>query len=133
MSSVDVYSTKNIGPIERKTNLSTVGKASKHRLVVPPVDYSHQAPSENLKPPARHTDPVYKYETEEDWLTVGGQRARKSMTTSSDYEHNGFSQGSAQDSSSPSGGLSAGVGLSDRKSTRLNSSHTDISRMPSSA
>ena len=29
-------------------------------------------------------------------------------------------------------GLRAGVGA-DRKSTRLNSSHTDISRMPSSA
>ena len=26
-----------------------------------------------------------------------------------------------------------GAGLGDRKSTRLNSSHTDISRMPSSA
>ena len=29
--------------------------------------------------------------------------------------------------------IMAGVGLIDRKSTRLNSSHTDISRMPSSA
>ena len=27
----------------------------------------------------------------------------------------------------------SGIGLGDRKSTRLNSSHTDISRMPSSA
>ena len=31
------------------------------------------------------------------------------------------------------GGLIASVGGLDRKSTRLNSSHTDISRMPSSA
>ena len=30
-------------------------------------------------------------------------------------------------------GILAALGIPDRKSTRLNSSHTDISRMPSSA
>ena len=30
-------------------------------------------------------------------------------------------------------GLGSAIGWGDRKSTRLNSSHTDISRMPSSA
>ena len=36
-------------------------------------------------------------------------------------------------SGSSCGGLSGPSGKEDRKSTRLNSSHTDISRMPSSA
>ena len=33
----------------------------------------------------------------------------------------------------PNGNRAKSLGYSDRKSTRLNSSHTDISRMPSSA
>lgn len=117
----DVYDVKYRGPIETKTNLSTVGKATSHRLVVPVAEAAYNQPYPNLVPPPRHTDGVFKYETEDDWNSAQGQKVRKDITSTSDYEHNGFSQGVPQESATPTGGAGAGVGLSADKLNDINS------------
>lgn len=121
-STPNVYDVKYNGPVERKTNLSAAGSSNIHRLVVPQVDSAHQAGSENLKPPARHTDPVYKYETEEDWLSPQGQRARNSMIGTSDYEHNGGVPGTPQESYSASGGVSKTTKIPESKLNEISNS-----------
>ena len=119
LTGIDIYDVKYNGPVERKTNLAAAGNASSHRLVVPPVDSAHQPGSENLVPPARHTDPIAKYETEDDWNSAAGSKARKNMTSTSDYEHNGGIPGQPQDSSSPSGGNGTGTGISTSKQAEI--------------
>ena len=119
LTGIDIYDVKYNGPVERKTNLAAAGNASSHRLVVPPVDSAHQPGSENLVPPARHTDPIAKYETEDDWNSAAGSKARKNMTSTSDYEHNGGIPGQPQDSSSPSGGNGTGTSISASKQAEI--------------
>lgn len=119
LTGINVYDVKYNGPVERKTNLAAAGNASSHRLVVPPVDSAHQPGSENLVPPARHTDPIAKYETEDDWNSASGSKARKNMTSTSDYEHNGGIPGQPQDSSSPSGGNGTGTSISASKQAEI--------------
>ena len=114
-SAPDVYDIKYSGPIETKTSLATVGKASTHRLVVPVAEAAYNQPFGNLVPPPRHTDGVYKYETEDDWNSVQGQRTRNNLTSTSDYEHNGGIPGKPEESAMVTGGKGAGKPVSQDK------------------
>ena len=111
----DVYDVKYNGPVETKTSLAAAGKASSHRLVVPVAEAAYNQPFGNLVPPERHTDGVYKYETEEDWNSVQGQRTRNILTSSSDYEHNYSLPGIPEESFMTTGGLGAGIPVSQDK------------------
>jgi len=116
----NVYDTKWNGPLERKTNLSTAGVTDTSALVVPPVDSAHSEGGPNLVPPARHTDGIYKYETDEDWGSAQGQKVRNSIVGTSDYEHNGSEAGTAEDSASATGGSGAGTQLTAEKLAEIN-------------
>ena len=118
----NVYDTKYNGPIERKTNLSAANSASKYRLVVPTLDSSHQPGAENLMPPPRHTESSLKYETEEDWLSASGQKARKNMIGTSDYQHNGGVPGAPSETYAASGGSSATANVPADKLNEINNS-----------
>jgi predicted chitinase len=116
----DIYDPKYSAPLERKTSLSTAGVTGNHTLVVPPTDSAHQQGGPNLMPPARHTDGVFKFETEDDWNTASGQKARVGMVGTSDYENNGNEAGTSGDSSPATGGTGAGTQLSSEKLTEIN-------------
>lgn len=117
----DVYALQYAAPIQTKTNLAAASSNSSHRLVVPVAEAAYNQPFGNLVPPARHTDGVYKYETEEDWNSVPGQKTKKAMVTTSDYEHNGGVPGAPQESFSASGGVSTKVSIPDTKLNEINS------------
>lgn len=119
-SAPNVYDPKYSGPVERKTNLSSAGITNSKRLVVPPVDSAHQKGGLNLVPPARHTDGIYKYETDEDWGSATGMKVKNSMIGTSDYEHNGNEAGSAIDSAPVTGGSGSGAPLSPEKLAEIN-------------
>jgi predicted chitinase len=119
-SQPDIYDPKYSEPMERKTSLSTAGVSENHVLVVPPTDSAHQQGGPNLMPPARHTDGVFKFETEDDWNTASGQKARVGMVGTSDYENNGNEAGTSGDSSPATGGTGAGTQLSSEKLTEIN-------------
>jgi hypothetical protein len=116
----DIYDPKYSEPMERKTSLSTAGVTAAHSLVVPPADSAHQQGGPNLVPPARHTDGVFKFETEDDWTTAAGQKARVGMVGTSDYENNGNEAGTSGDSSPATGGSGAGTQLSAEKLAEIN-------------
>ena len=116
----DVYDVNYRGPIEQKTSLAAAGITSKKRLVVPPVEGPYNPPFENLIPPARHTDGIYKYETEEDWNTVAGRKARKAQQSTGDFQHNNKLPDGSQEAYIPSGGKGAGAGLSAEKAAEIN-------------
>jgi predicted chitinase len=116
----DIYDTKWNGPVERKTNLSTAGVTDTTALVVPPVDDSHLEGSPNLQPPARHTDAVFKYETDDDWNAPQGLKAKNSIYGTSEYENNGNGAGVAEDSSPATGGTGTGTQLSAEKIAEIN-------------
>lgn len=116
----DIYDPKYSEPMERKTSLSTAGVTGNHALVVPPADSAHQHGGPNLVPPARHTDGVFKFETEDDWTTAAGQKARVGMVGTSDYENNGNEAGTSGDSSPATGGSGAGTQLSAEKLAEIN-------------
>ena len=116
----DVYNLKYNGPMERKTNLSTAGVSKVKSLIVPPMDSAHQKGGPNLLPPARHTDGIFKFESEDDWSSAAGRKARVGMVGTSDYEHNGNESGKALDSSSATGGSGSGTGLSVDKLNEIN-------------
>ena len=116
----DIYDPKYSEPMERKTSLSTAGVTAAHSLVVPPADSAHQQGGPNLVPPARYTDGVFKFETEDDWTTAAGQKARVGMVGTSDYENNGNEAGTSGDSSPATGGTGAGTQLSAEKLTEIN-------------
>lgn len=119
-SQPDIYDPKYSAPLERKTSLSTAGVTGNHTLVVPPADSAHQQGGPNLVPPARHTDGVFKFETEDDWTTAAGQKARVGMVGTSDYENNGNEAGTSGDSSPATGGSGAGTQLSAEKLAEIN-------------
>jgi len=116
----DVYDTKWNGPVERKTSLSAAGASGGGALVVPSADSSHMVGAPNLVPPSRHTDGIYKFETEDDWNSAQGQKVKNALTTTSDYEHNGNEAGVADDSSPATGGTGAGTQISPEKLAEIN-------------
>lgn len=117
----NVYDTKySESNIETKTTLSTAGASTTNRLVVPPVDYANQPGQENLVPPERHSETTSKYETEEDWASVGGQKLENKISSTSDYEHNHVDP-TTEESTSPSGGKAGGTPISSEKLSEINS------------
>jgi hypothetical protein len=120
-SAVDIYDPKYVTPIERKTTLSTAGKARNYKLVVPPRDSSQKTPSGNLIPPERHFGGEFKYETEDDWNTAAGQKAANAMTSTSDYEYNHKLPGAPGASYTPTGGSGNTVAIPADKLADINS------------
>ena len=117
----NVYDVKYAGaPIETKTSLSAANSASKHRLVVPPVESAYNQPYANLKPPQRSASGEFKYEEEDDWNTPGGQKAANSLYTTSAYEHNAIKNPTDEDSVAVSGGAGSGTGISADKLNEIN-------------
>jgi predicted chitinase len=121
-STPNVYDLKYSGPVENKTSLAAANSASSHRLVVPKPEAAYNQPFKNLTPPARHTDAVYKYEEESDWLTASGQKAKKEMTSTSDYEHNGGVPSEPSESYSGTGGSSSVSNVPSDKLNEINNS-----------
>lgn len=118
----DIYDVKYTGtPIENKTSLTSTGASISpySKLQVPPVVGSNKPPQDNLIPPERHSEATSKYETEEDWASVGGQKLEHKISSTSEYEHNHV-EPTAEDSSAPSGGVSGGVSLSKEKLEDIN-------------
>jgi len=119
-TATNIYEPKYANaPIETKTSLSAAGKASSHRLVVPPEDTAHKYGSENLIPPERHSEATSKYETEEDWASSGGQKLEHKISSTSDYEHNHV-EPTAEETTAPSGGKSGGTDISQDKLADIN-------------
>jgi len=117
----DVYDVKYAGsPIENKTSLATAGKASPHRLVVPPVDCAYNQPFANLIPPQRSSSGEFKYEEESDWNSPGGQKYADKTYSTSAYEHNAIKNPTVESSIPSSGGAGAGTGLSAEKLAEIN-------------
>ena len=116
----NIYDPKYVAPVERKTTLSTVGKAENHKLVVPPRDSSHKTANSNMVPPERHFGSEFKYETEDDWNSAAGQKAAHTMTSTSDYENNNKLPGAPEESYTPTGGSGTTKQLSTEKLADIN-------------
>lgn len=117
----DVYDVKYAGsPIENKTSLAAAGKASSHRLVVPPPESAYNQPYDNLIPPQRTSSGEFKFEEESDWNSPEGQKLADKLYTTSEYEHNAIKNPTVDDSASISGGSGAGAGISAEKLAEIN-------------
>ena len=120
-STPDVYDVKYAGsPIENKTSLSAAGKASQHRLVVPPTESAYNQPYDNLIPPQRTSSGEFKYEEESDWNSPEGQKYADKAYSTSAYEHNAIKNPKVEGSIPSSGGAGAGSGISAEKLAEIN-------------